>query len=76
MGLFLSWCPPGNVQVHHQASRTLGNGSNGVNKSILTVLLSMSARVTPVNHCCDAAYLVLRLYSDCCGCHHEGERTD
>jgi hypothetical protein len=44
MGLFLSWCPPGNVQVHHQASRTLGNGSNGVNKSILTVLLSMSAR--------------------------------
>jgi len=47
MGLFPSWCPSGNFQVHHQASRTLGNGSNRVNKAILTVLLCLSARSDP-----------------------------
>jgi hypothetical protein len=46
-GLVPSWCASGNVRVHQQASRTLGNRSNGANKAILTILLSMSARSDP-----------------------------
>src|ERR1017187_3471364 len=43
-GLVPSWCPSGKLSGSHQASRTLGNGSDGVRKSSLTVLLFLPAR--------------------------------